>query len=178
MKFSHKITGLDEVENMLKELPAAAAGNVGRRALRRGCREILVEARRHVPVGDRVSLGGANQPGQLLRAIKITEPSENAKGERVMSVVVTNEDAGINPYWVEFGTAPIRKAKGDGYLYFTINGKLIRKKQVAGVKAKPFMRPAADIAGPKAIKAITESLPVELVKEAEKLAKKGAKAKR
>lgn len=178
MKVDYKITGLAEVENMLKELPAAAAGNLGRRALRRGAKVILAEARRHVPVGDRVSLKGANQPGQLLRAIKITEPSENAKGVRVMSVEVSNADAGINPYWVEYGTGPRMAKSPDGFLYFTINGRLIRKKAVKGVPAKPFMRPAADIAGPKAIRAITESLPVELVKEAEKLAKKGAKAKR
>lgn len=178
MQMTFSVDGLAELDNMLQELPAAVAGRIGSRALREGAKVILAEARRHVPIGNRVSLGGENQPGQLLRAIKIVSRRVKAKNRRVVMVTVSSRESGINPHWIEFGTAPIRRAKGDGFLYFTINGKLIRKKWVVGVTAKPFMRPAVDTAAQQAIAAIAQSIGPETEKEAARLAKKGARARR
>lgn len=178
MRIDFKIEGLDELDNMLKELPAAMAGRIGQRALRRGARVILLEARRLAPKGNRASLGGKNKPGQLLRAIKILNRRTRDRSRRLVVVGVSSKDAGVNPHWLEYGTAPIRRAKGDGFLYFQIDGKLIRKRTVAGVTARPFMRPAADSAHAAAVAAIAESIGPETEREAARLARRGAKAQR
>ncbi len=172
MKFSWKLEGFDAVDDLFKELPELTRGNSAANALRGGARVIRDEARRRAPVGDRPSLGGKSQPGQLRRAIKVVTPKEQEAGERHVLVQVTNRDAGVNPHWIEYGTGPRIAKSPDGYLYFTIGSRLIRKKAVAGVSPQPFMRPAADVKAREAIEVIGRMLGPAIEKDAARIARR------
>lgn len=173
MKFAFNISGAGEIEDMLAQLPATSMNRVAVPAMRAGGKIIRDEARRLAPKGDRESLGGKNRPGQLRRAIKLVVRRTRQKNVRRVVVLVSSIEAGINPHWIEYGTAPIRKAKG-GFLYFQIGGKLIRKKSVRGVSKRPFMRPAADNNASRVRDTIAAELGPAIRREAERLARRQA----
>jgi HK97 gp10 family phage protein len=166
MKLTFKITGARELNSMLQQLPPYVARQVAGNALRAGARVIQADAKRRAPVGPdyefrfkdyaepAVQTKGAT-PGQLRNAIRVrTDPFKGGTIRKVV-VVVSNKRAGINPHWIEYGTAATRTAKTPGGLMtFVIDGKLIRKRSVKGIKADPFMRPAADTQWQEAVNVI------------------------
>jgi hypothetical protein len=91
---------------------------------------------------------------------------------------VTNAQAGINPHWIEYGTAPVRRPARGEFLYFVIDGKLMRKRSVRGVTARPFMRPAADAGFRSALRVIIDSFGPALEREAVRLAGRASRGTR
>ena len=159
MKLTIDITGAKQLDEMLKQLPTAISRRAAGNALRAGGRVIRDEARRQVP----------RQSGKLAKAIKVITGRSTRRDTRRVLVIVSQRDAGINPSWIEYGTVAQRVAKSGGFLYFVIDGKLIRKRAVAGIQAKPFMRPAADSKVSEAVGVIGSSLGAAIEKEALKL---------
>ena len=159
MRLSIDISGARELDNMLKQLPVNIAKRAAGNALRAGGRVIRDEARRQAP----------RESGKLAKAIKVVTGRSTRADRRRVLVIVTNKDAGVNPHWIEYGTVAQRVAKSGGFLYFVVDGKLIRKRVVAGIKAKPFMRPAADSKVSQAVAVIGSSLGAAIEKEALKL---------
>jgi HK97 gp10 family phage protein len=162
MKLSIDIGNARQFDEMLKQLPANIARRAAGNALRAGARVIRDEARRQVP----------RESGKLAKAIKVITGRSTRLDRRRVLVIVTNKDAGINPHWIEYGTVAQRVAKSGGYLTFVIDGKFIRKKSVAGVRAKPFMRPAADAKVGQAVDVIGSVLGEAIEKEATKLGRR------
>lgn len=150
MRIEMTVKGARELDNMLRQLPVSASRKSAGAALRAGAKVIRDEARRLAPVGPpgftrkADYAGTAAGSGGLRRAITVkTDRFEGGRRRRVV-VVVSAKRAGINPHWIEYGTASQRLAKRGGYMTFVIDGRFVRKKAVAGVKARAFMRGAAD----------------------------------
>jgi HK97 gp10 family phage protein len=182
MQMNLDIKGAAELAAMLQQLGPRVTRLEVVNALREGARIIRDEAKRRAPVGpeqftrfrdyDEVTGGRRNVSGQLRSAIKVKTDAYKGGTKRRVVVVVSQKSAGINPHWVEFGTTSQRVAKRGGLMTFVIDGRLIRKKVVAGVRARPFMRPAADAKFAEAVRAIGERLGAGIEKQAQALGKR------
>lgn len=183
MKLQLEIKGAKELDDMLRQLPATVSRRAAVDALRAGARVIRDEARRLAPVGpDGITRkldyadaqGGVTAAGSggLRRAIRVRTDTFRGGTLRRVVVVVSNKGAGINPHWIEYGTAATRVAKRKGYMTFVIDGRLIRKREVAGIRERPFMRPAAARKFEEAVKVIGERLGHAIEVEAVRLGKR------
>lgn len=155
MELKSQIIGADQIDAILRQLPATVARRVAGNALRSGARIIRDKAKQNVPV----------QTGDLKKAIRVlTGRGRNAEN-RIVHVGVFGKESPL-AHIVEFGTTPVRKAKkAGGYMYFVIDGKLMRKKEVRGVKARPFLRPAADAMAREVIDAIGAEIAASIERE-------------
>lgn len=171
------ISGGRELSQFLQQLPAKIEKNIMRAALRAGAAEIRKEARELVPV----------EMGDLRRSIRV---SAKAKGGKVQASVKAGDKKAFYAHMVEFGTKPhlIKVREEDR----PINYKLTRKRGVLtrvsmrtinrrglmignnfvgpkvdhpGARPSPFLRPAFDNAGDRAIKAIGDKIRERLTKQ-------------
>lgn len=162
MKFDFEIQGARELDDVLKQLPPAVSRRVAANALRAAGRVIRDEAQSIVR---RI----AYQTGDLMRSIRVmTVRAERGGEERAVRVAVAGKELPL-AHLVEFGTVPIRRSPKGGFMYFMINGRLIRKKEVRGVGKRPFLRPAADAKAREVITILGQMLGDGVVKEALKL---------
>lgn len=186
MRIEMNVKGAKELDDMLRQLPASVSRKSAGTALREGAKVLRDEARRLAPVGPAGyerklnyadAAGGKTNVGSgvLRRAISIkTDRFEGGRRRRVV-VVVSAKRAGINPHWLEYGTVSQRVAKSGGYMTFVIDGRFVRKKAVAGVKGRAFMRGAADTKWREAVQVIGIALGRAVELEAYNL---GTRAKR
>ena len=152
-----KTTGLAELEKALAELPAKLERNVVRGGLRAGAKVIEAEAKQLVPV----------RTGRLRDSIKAS--SGTKRGKPYARIKVGGRGNGKDSVWyahiVEL-TGAVRhfiKPKKASALF--ISGSVRKGVEHPGMQSRPFMRPALDRAGPRAVAAFADYVRGRLTKE-------------
>ncbi len=148
------VSGLSELDRLLKELPAKIEGNIMRGAVRAGAKVMETRAKELVPVDD----------GDLRDSIKV---STKSKRGQVSATVRAGGKKAFYAHMVEFGTArhfiKPRKRKS---LFFA--GMAREVVDHPGTSPKPFMRPALDNSQREAVDAAAAYIRARLAKEAAK----------
>lgn len=148
------VSGLSELDRLLKELPAKIEGNIMRGAVRAGAKVMETRAKELVPVDD----------GDLRDSIKV---STKSKRGQVSATVRAGGKKAFYAHMVEFGTArhfiKPRKRKS---LFFA--GMAREVVDHPGTPPKPFMRPALDNSQREAVDAAAAYIRARLAKEAAK----------
>jgi len=153
------VTGLDELQKFMTQLPAKLEKNVMRGALRAGAKEIMIDAKAKAPVGapnqeNKKLYGG--YPGALRDSLRI---GTSVKFNTIIAYIRAggrNKKTGAIAYYahmVEYGTKRhliIPKKRG-GKL--KIGNSLVSAVMHPGTKARPFMRPALDSRASAAVNA-------------------------
>lgn len=144
------VTGLAELDAMLKSLPAKIEANILRGAMRAGAVVLQDKAKQLVPVDD----------GDLRASIKVRTRSRRG---RVSATVTAGDRKAFYVRFVEFGTAKhFIKPKTRKSLFFAGLAKEVVNHP--GARAKPFMRPALDEASPQAVEAAAAYIRKRLAK--------------
>lgn len=148
MEFESTVSGLAEIEKLLKALPDKPAKSALQSGLRAGGKVIQQEAIDRAPVlkGDPrvVNYRGKKRiivPGLLKKSIIVRA---NQKGPGAVNFLVAVTKLAFYAHWVEWGTQKMR--------------------------AQPFMRPALDAKGEAAIQVMRDTTIRRIANEAEKLA--------
>ena len=133
------ITGLEEVQKRLKAAPQALAAKAFLQSLDRAAGVIAAEVEARTPEGET----------GLLRESVITSVELDSEGRGGSAAVRFSSEQGENgkpqdliAFWVEYGHVLKSHAK----------------KTIGQVPAHPFLRPAADAAGDRAIEVFAEVL--------------------
>lgn len=145
------IVGGRELSDELQQFSVKLEKNIMRGALRAGAVAIRDEVRARAPVAS----------GDLRKSIRTT--SRVKKGQVSASVKVGNAVAWY-AHLVEFGTRPhvIRSKPGRAMRF---GGTVTAQVNHPGIAARPFIRPAADQATPKAITEVTKYIRQRITKE-------------
>lgn len=149
------IVGGQELDNLLKTLPANLEKNIMRTALRAGANVFLAEVKRRAPVDS----------GALAKTVRISTKAK--KGDVSASVKVGGKAKGEDVFYahmVEFGTRPhkIQPKKPGGFLIFgTVR---VRSVEHPGIQGRPFMRPAVDAKFVEAVNAVRGKVRERLAK--------------
>lgn len=171
------IIGGKQLHDFLQGLPVKVERNILRAALRAGAAVIREEARNNVPVKD----------GNLRKSIRVTTGSKKGM---VWATVKAGSYLAPHWRWVEYGTKPhlisvnegerpinwkrTQRLKRLSYLSMkTINRHVLQignhfvgpTVNHPGATPKPFMRPALDAAGNRAVEAVTAKIRERLTKE-------------
>jgi HK97 gp10 family phage protein len=164
------VTGLADLDRILKTLPAKVEGNVMRGALRAGQKVIMEEAKALVPVDQ----------GALRDSIRIQFRRRRRKRGWVRMHLVAGNEAAWYASLIEFGTASYYTGKGSsvgkpykikpkkqpGALLF--GGKVREEVTHPGIRPRPFMRPAVDKAQGRALDAVGDYIRKRLPREVKK----------
>lgn len=168
MELKANIVGAKELDELLRQLPPRVARQAAGNALRAGARIIRDEVRKDpkirrqaiyaVPGGAFPGRKSTTERPKLMDSVRvITGQGRNAEN-RIVHVGFFGKASPL-AHIIEFGTIPVRTAKkAGGYLYFYINGKLLRKKQVRGVTGRAPLRRAAEARANDVVKKIGEVL--------------------
>ena len=172
-----EVTGLKELDALLKTLPAKIEGNVMRGGMRASFKVIGDVAKTNL------AANGTIKTGNLQKSIRIgfKRKSETGYGWIRGRLTAGNKDAWY-AHFIEFGTASFYtghgKTVGKPYEIHPKNHKslffagVMREVIVhPGIHPKPFMRPALDQASGKAITNFADYLRVRLPKELAKAAR-------
>ena len=172
-----EVTGLKELDALLKTLPAKIEGNVMRGGMRASLKVIGDVAKTNL------AANGTIKTGNLQKSIRIgfKRKSETGYGWMRGRLTAGNKDAWY-AHFIEFGTASFYtgqgKTVGKPYEIHPKNHKslffagVMREVIVhPGIHPKPFMRPALDQASGKAITTFADYLRVRLPKELAKAAR-------
>jgi len=172
-----EVTGLKELDALLKTLPAKIEGNVMRGGMRASLKVIGDVAKTNL------AANGTIKTGNLQKSIRIgfKRKSETGYGWIRGRLTAGNKDAWY-AHFIEFGTASFYtgqgKTVGKPYEIHPKNHKslffagVMREVIVhPGIHPKPFMRPALDQASGKAITTFADYLRVRLPKELAKAAR-------
>ena len=148
------VSGLSELDKLLKELPAKIEGNIMRGAMRAGAKVFADRAKQMVPV----------KSGQLRDSIKV---STRSKRGRVSATVRAGGKKAFYAHMVEFGTARhlIKPRKRKSLFFAGIAREVVDHP---GASPKPFMRPALDGGQVEAVNAAANYIRKRLAKEAAK----------
>ena len=148
------VSGLSELDKLLKELPARIEGNIMRGAMRAGAKVFADRAKQMVPV----------KSGQLRDSIKV---STRSKRGRVSATVRAGGKKAFYAHMVEFGTARhfIKPRKRKSLFFAGIAREVVDHP---GASPKPFMRPALDGGQVEAVNAAADYIRKRLAKEAAK----------
>ena len=148
------VSGLSELDKLLKELPARIEGNIMRGAMRAGAKVFADRAKQMVPV----------KSGQLRDSIKV---STRSKRGRVSATVRAGSKKAFYAHMVEFGTARhfIKPRKRKSLFFAGIAREVVDHP---GASPKPFMRPALDGGQVEAVNAAADYIRKRLAKEAAK----------
>lgn len=171
------ISGLAQLDAMLKQLPATVEGNIMRGALRAGQKVIMEEARARVPVDQ----------GDLKKSIRIQYRARSKKHGWVRMHLVAGGKKAYTAHWIEYGTAShytgSGRTVGKAYIIkakdsqgrqlgsklkraaLRIGAKMVGQVTHPGIKARPFMRPAFDRAQGPALDATVAYIRTRLPKE-------------
>ena len=168
------VSGLKELDAILKTLPAKVEGNVMRGALRAGQVVILKAAQSNL------QSQGAVDSGALLKSLRIRQGTRSKKfGVVRMNLIAGNKDA-FYSHWVEYGTGQYYSGTGRSVgKAYTINpkkkggallfgGKARSSVVHPGIRPRPFMRPAFDLHSQAAIQTIAAYLRKRIPKEVTK----------
>ena len=172
-----EVTGLKELDALLKTLPAKIEGNIMRGGMRASLKVLGDVAKTNL------AANGTIKTGNLQKSIRIgfKRKSETGYGWMRGRLSAGNKDAWY-AHFIEFGTASFYtgqgKTVGKPYEIRPKNHKslffagLMREVIVhPGIHPKPFMRPAFDQASGKAITSFADYLRVRLPKELAKAAR-------
>lgn len=147
--FSSTFAGLDKLEMMLKtkvaRSMAVAAGKVYRD-----------EAKRRAPVGDQGPDEGISPyPGATRDAIYLAYREGQTTEDKVVYSISWNSKIAPHAHWQEFGHWRVNELVpiGAGGMWVATTERLETPKWVP---AQPFMRPALDAMGQRAMDAATE----------------------
>lgn len=186
------VTGLKELDAILKTLPAKVEGNVMRGALRAGQTVMLKGAQAEL-----MSLGAVDS-GELLRSLRIRQAVRSKRFGWVRMNLIAGNAKAWYAHLVEWGTASFYTGRGRSVrrpyvisakdsegkrfgdrekrranrgseaqaLYF--QGMMVEKVVHPGAKPKPFMRRAADKYSQAAIDAVAAYLRKRVPLEAKK----------
>ncbi len=148
------VSGLFELDKLLKELPAKVERNILRGAMRAGAKVFADRARELVPV----------RSGQLRDSIKV---STRSKRGRVSATVRAGGKKAFYAHMVEFGTARhfIKPRKRKSLFFAGLAREVVDHP---GSAPKPFMRPALDGGQVEAVNAAADYIRNRLAKEAVK----------
>ena len=168
------VSGLAELDAILKTLPAKIEANVMRGALRAGQTVMLKGAQAEL-----MALGAVDS-GELLRSLRIRQAVRSKKfGWVRMNLIAGNKEAWYS-HLVEYGTASfytgsgrsvrkpytIKPKKQPGALLF--GGKIREQVTHPGIKPRRFMRSAADKYSQASIDAVAAYLRKRVPLEAKK----------
>lgn len=168
------ITGLKELDDMLKSLPAKVEGNVMRGALRAGQQVVLKGAQ------EELRAMGAVDSGELVNSLRIKFQRRSLKRGWVRVNLTAGNAKAWYSHFIEYGTASYYQGKGStvgkpykikptkkGALLF---GRTVREEVThPGVRPRPFMRRAIDKHQQGAIDATVEYIRKRLPKEFKKV---------
>jgi len=148
------VSGLSELDKLLKELPAKVERNIMRGAMRAGAKVFADRAKQMVPV----------RSGQLRGSIKV---STRSKRGRVSATVRAGGKKAFYAHMVEFGTARhfIKPRKRKSLFFAGLAREVVDHP---GSTPKPFMRPALDGGQAEAVNAVADYIRKRLAKEAAK----------
>ena len=164
------VTGLVELDALLKSLPVKVEANILRGALRAGQKQVLQKARSEVP----------RDTGALAASIRVSSQAGAARRGFVRVDVKAGNATAWYANLIEQGTGsfytgqgrsvrkpyPIKPKKQPGALLF--GGKLRETVMHPGIRPRPFMRPAAELLAGPALDAfvayVRQRLPREIVK--------------
>lgn len=172
-----RIKGLDELQKFLDEFPVNVQNNIMRGALRAGMKVVK----------DKAKMSIEGKSGELASGLRIyTRLREGV----IRASLVTGGYHGYVAMWVEFGTRPhLIKVQEDekkiNYRLSAKRGQLVRESMTTinrrsliignnfvgpvvkhpGAKPKPFLRPALDTEGTKAVVAAAEYIKKRLAKK-------------
>lgn len=148
------VSGLSELDRLLKELPAKIEGNIMRGAVRAGAKVMEARAKELVPVDD----------GDLRDSIKV---STKSKRGRVSATVRAGGKKAFYAHMVEFGTARhfIKPRKRKSLFFAGLAREVVDHP---GASPKPFMRPALDSGQAEAVNAAADYIRKRLAKDAAK----------
>lgn len=148
------VSGLSELDRLLKELPAKIEGNIMRGAVRAGAKVMEARAKELVPVDD----------GDLRDSIKVRAKSKRGQ---VSATVRAGGKKAFYAHMVEFGTARhfIKPKKRKSLFFAGIAREVVDHP---GTSPKPFMRPALDNSQREAVDAAAAYIRARLAKEAAK----------
>lgn len=138
-----KFEGGKELERLLLQMAADASPRIGRAAVRKAARAILVDARNRVPVAEgrlkralRIRVDRLRNERNVISALVYVSKSGEYRPRKTNRLSRVKGKLGAAKYDYQIGTRP------DVYGQFIEYG---RHKQ--GVKARPFLRPAWDAQG-------------------------------
>jgi len=148
------VSGMSELDSLLKELPAKIEGNIMRGAVRAGAKVMEARAKELVPVDD----------GDLRDSIKVRAKSKRGQ---VSATVRAGSKKAFYAHMVEFGTARhfIKPKKRKSLFFAGIAREVVDHP---GTSPKPFMRPALDNSQREAVDAAAAYIRARLAKEAAK----------
>jgi HK97 gp10 family phage protein len=161
VKVEFTIHGANDLDKMLKELPAAVARRAAGNALRAAARVIRDEAKREVPV----------KTGELRKAIKVITGQSTQRDTRIVHVGVFGKEAPL-AHLIEFGSIAHRIATRTKRVLVEIaTGTFFgREVQHPGTPERPFLRPAADAKARESLNVLGEALGTAIEREAVRLA--------
>ena len=135
-----ELKGFDELDRKLHELP----GKVGKKAL-----------------ADSTKAGGKVIRDEAERRLGFSKKHLSMRTKSSMDGTAETKVIPRKDKWylrlIEFGTSPIRKVKKKKVLYSAKLGKFFGK-DVKGLSARPFMRPAFDSKKEEAVRAMGDVL--------------------
>ncbi len=155
MKRSAGLEGIADIERMLGELPANIAKGAARRSLRRGGEVFAERARELAP--DDPTTPNANDPQDLKTSIKVASRQATGRSRRR-----TREGGDEALAWV----GPTKEGFPQA---------IMQEFGTAEHEAQPYMRPAWEEKQDEALSVITKDLGPEILKTAQRLAKRLAK---
>lgn len=164
-----RVEGLTEIRQALLTLPDKLQGKATQAALAKAARVIVKDAQARVP----------QKTGRLRRAIYSFRDKASTRAREARLITVrsgkrhqkSDRDA-FYWKWVEFGHAIIRAKQGTQSLGTPKAGFF--GKEVRAVPARPFLRPAFETQKMKALEIFRQSMAGEIVKVAERAARRSA----
>ncbi len=167
------ISGLKELDQMLKTLPVNIERNVLRGAMRAG-QNVLAGA-----VKQNLRSNRSIDTGELERSVRVRFKRKSEKFGWVRAFVFAGNKEAYYGHWVEYGTASYYSGSGRtvgapyeitpkvaGSLFL---GGLFAKSVIhKGIKPKPFMRPAFDNYSNAALDAFANYMQTRIPKEIKK----------
>jgi HK97 gp10 family phage protein len=156
MNIETKVDGLKAIDDLLKQLPEKIARRELAGALRAGAGTLRKEALARAPDSPKV-----HKFGDLKANLRVRRVRPRMGG--AIAVAVTTGRA-FYAKWLEFGraafTVKTKKVLSDGTTVFGT--------EVGAQPPRPFLRPAFDAAGPRAIEAIAKRLKAGVARQAKR----------
>jgi HK97 gp10 family phage protein len=169
------ISGLKELDDILKTLPAKIEKNVMRGAMRAGLNEIRTEAKAQL------TSGGHVKTGELQRSVRVSFVRKSEKFGFVRGKVTAGSNKAWYAHLIEFGTGSFYAGKGSKSKRKPYEIKPKSRKSLffaglaketvthPGIHPSPFMRTAFDSKSAAAIKAFADYMTKRIPKELKKV---------
>ena len=167
------VSGLKELDAMLKQLPVNIEKNVLKGALRAG-QKVLSDA-----VKMNLRQNGSIGTGELEKSVRVRFKRQSERFGWVRSYVIVGNKKAYYGHWLEYGTASYYSGNGrtvGGPYEITpkvagsllIGGLLRDSVMHSGIQPKPFVRPAVDSHTDAALDQVVEYMRKRIPKEMKK----------